>query len=1063
MDYIDLVALLRAFQQKGLEKCEVYGKITRTLHKPDNIFDSVKLSDTGIFFEMSVFAVNLGYYKSYLASSGFKSSDDIYMVNGSIIIYAENNVEVGEWYSARGTLRFGTKDPSNTYVGLLTYYKNDNAWFLKPCVLNDIDLNLWDKDTTCYKFMNLSIDSNDVVHPGVVNSLPRFSSTRARVEQTHESIEQIPTTVNKFKKISRSSIAEKSNTIDKLQGILADAKVAKEKYLKSLIAEYGQTSLSYVHELVNNIVLNLNVTSTGSVTGKRLLKGYLSNYSGSEKKYIGKQTNADYLASIFGEVALYLFDHNETVTADGSAWSLCKQAFGDIEIFYAGMVSEICGVPYDDMLVACLMCKKYDLSMVNILNRNPYVLQYLGVLSFSYIEKLAVCFKKNEDKTIEKHRNIAYINNYIEDSMNSSSTIFEIDKIKFPSIGVSLTKSKYIALQNYGSMLSQSVTAKVAAFLGKARLTYNLTDFKRDVNGNYVRGMNYNTFQASLKDYTESGMGVIFDSYVTSTNLMEKEVFVYKSMYEMGSRVNDYSVEEIDKLISEYEDEVGFTLEPEQRDGVRLIVNSSFIIAGSAGSGKTTTSNCVLYVLEHLEDNLNVKFAAPTGKAAKHMQEVIHRQVKTAHSEFKIGFGSTNAFEHEEDDGFSNTVYFFDESAMFTLDLFYKILKRIDTETCRVYLFGDFNQLPPIGKGLPFKNLLRFMPCKFLTVSKRAEEGSQITANSNYINEYSDYNNWRELTSSGDFLLLPCRSSNIQQYVYDLCAYYLGLKSDYEMESICKQLGVARLPVIDNLLADDIQVVTPLAKSSYSWGAKSLNQVLQPLFNPARGFDKTFIYQLTEKSEGVKFKIDDRVIHTDKNMYSMQWYIEVEKGVFEKIYGFGICNGEVGRVTGIYPSVDVEIREESEDCPDGFQYMDSLRDDTSWDGDLKFFVSVAYYDYLSDREITILYRAEQNTYVQNSEGLVFKGDDLAKLALFYAGTTHKLQGSEAQVVICPLDSVNYSGFITREMLYTMFTRGKKLVIPVGSVENSRNSMLSRARRDLASVDTLTVGELLYKE
>ena len=46
------------------------------------------------------------------------------------------------------------------------------------------------------------------------------------------------------------------------------------------------------------------------------------------------------------------------------------------------------------------------------------------------------------------------------------------------------------------------------------------------------------------------------------------------------------------------------------------------------------------------------------------------------------------------------------------------------------------------------------------------------------------------------------------------------------------------------------------------------------------------------------------------------------------------------------------------------------------------------------------------------------------------------------------------------MLYTMITRGSRLVFGVGSVSNEQNSMLSRARRDIAASDILTIGELI---
>jgi ATP-dependent exoDNAse (exonuclease V) alpha subunit len=121
---------------------------------------------------------------------------------------------------------------------------------------------------------------------------------------------------------------------------------------------------------------------------------------------------------------------------------------------------------------------------------------------------------------------------------------------------------------------------------------------------------------------------------------------------------------------------------------------------------------------------------------------------------------------------------------------------------------------------------------------------------------------------------------------------------------------------------------------------------------------------------------------------------------------------------------------------------------------------VEYYDYISSRNFYILYRVEVNNFITSNEGTVFKGDDITKLNLFYAGTCHKLQGSQAKIIICPLDTVNYSGFITRQMLYTEVTRGEKLVFMLGSVDNSPTSMLTRARKDIASVSTLTVGEII---
>ena len=96
---------------------------------------------------------------------------------------------------------------------------------------------------------------------------------------------------------------------------------------------------------------------------------------------------------------------------------------------------------------------------------------------------------------------------------------------------------------------------------------------------------------------------------------------------------------------------------------------------------------------------------------------------------------------------------------------------------------------------------------------------------------------------------------------------------------------------------------------------------------------------------------------------------------------------------------------------------------------------------------------------QSNQGITFTGEDMSLFQLFYAGTTHKLQGSQSKLIIFVLDDFRSSDFITREMIYTMITRGSDLVIGVGSV-GSYGSMLERARKDVNIRKVNTIGELI---
>ena len=1079
MDYIDLVSLLKAFKGK-MQGVIVYGRIVSRLPRPNNLFDSVNLEEKGMFVKMQVFAVNLGYYDSYLRQSGITNPDNVYMVNGNLALYIkEVGYKLPDFYSCSGTLRFGSKT-GFPYLNMFNYRKTGNDWYISCNDLNDISTEEFTPKTEAYNWLNRSRQSGMIELPDVVKSLPLFYAQPSNVVE-NKGIDvskemnnvQIPTPsapatyipANKFVPESRSEIKEMSKLVETLEERAMDSDKAKLKFIKSLKEDYG-TNVSvnrYLEYMLKSLSANLkHKPNQMASTGQMLLKGYLSHFKLSSVKYLGT-TAGDYLVSIFNEVADAM-RHGSHLNADGDAWKLYKLAFGEPEVFYAGICAQIYGIPYDILSDTVELCCQNDISLSSIINNNPYVLQMISALSYNQIENIAVSLGLSSDKTISRYKNIALLNSFL--MTEGGNTVYTIDSLKTSRrIGVSLTKRQYEMCMATGSYLNKTLLANVHFYIS------NENDTRVDVKGfvqsgyNYVQRLTSSELDVAIRDYTESGMGVLFDgktSYLTSSSMLKKELFVYNYMYDLGEQETGISHEEIDKYIDEYEGVVGFKLEPEQRTAVHLLTKHAGLVSGGAGSGKTTTSNCFVYVLEHIEPKVTFKFATPTGKAAKRLQEVVKRPAKTMSSMFKTFATTETIFDKEDDMELGNDeVYIFDENAMVTIDLLYTCLRRINNS--RIYLFGDYQQLPPIGKGLPFKNLLRFMPCVFLNVSKRAAEGSQITAVADDINKHSEYNDWKELTSKKDFFLIPCSEDRINEYTSMIARIYTGQGTQEEIELLKKLIRQGTLPQVSGLTADDIQVITPLSKATYTWGATRLNAVLQPIFNKNKGFNNTYCYQVSENSPYTKFILGDRVIHTEQNMYKMQWYESYKDGIFKKKFGFGICNGEVGKLVAFYPADTCEFYDEDGDKPDDFDYPDGMRDDSDWHGDGAWFAVVEYFDYMSDSIFYIVYRCTENYNIDNGIGRSFGGDDFAKLNLFYAGTTHKMQGSQSGLVIAPLGSVNYKGFITRNMMYTVITRATDLVFCLGSVGNEMNSQLSRARREISEDGVLTIGELLHTD
>ena len=1073
MEYIDIISLLNDFSNKCLSGVTVYGKVTRILDRPSNIQSDVLVLPKTEFVEISVHSVNLSKFESYLRDKGLKTKDSIYMVNGKIVcamlINDKNNLPT--WCQVTGSLRLAEKVAGTRYVGLLNYYKQNNQWFIGACTASSISFDNWDETSEHYKYMKHSLNVHILSQPKEVADLPEMISEVGVLRPLNKPVTSIyyeePAKTTQFKVFNRecrNKIKDELPIVSTYRSLLSTASVNREVLLDSISSDYESDDSSvnnYIQYMLHGILeyKKKKILPVAS-TGQALLKSYLSNFKKSKEEYLFGATVEKYLIDIFDEIVRFMI-HGTRVNADGVAWEVCAIAFGSAERFYAGILSYIVGVPYDDMISVYLSCENYKISFSRLVNENPYLLQLLSPFKFNVIEKIALYFNKHLDTSLDKYRDIAMLNDYICNSSNGS-TIYKKDSLYSENIGLSLTSSQFNKVRMSGSYLTDGAIANIQMFLrAKDKDTnygYSVQRFKKS-GYNYVEVIPVPRINKAIENYVESGLGIVNGDYITSFSLLKKELFVYDSMKSLGLRTYNYDYNEIEKYIAEYEDIVGFRLEERQREAVHLVINAGFIVAGGAGSGKTTVSKCIVYVLSKLEPNLDIQFAAPTGKAAKRMQEVVQMQVKTLHSKFGIGLCTYTEFDSiSEDTTDSGTAYFIDEGAMISLDLMYQVLKKVNTETSRFFLFGDFDQLSPIGKGLPFKNLLRFMPCVFLNVSKRAVEGSKITANSNLVNQNSDNDNWVDLQSGDDFYLIPCGDNAIQSITRCICGNYLGYDVSKFKETLLQSCGF-ELPVLEGITPDDIQVVSPLATESYDWGSRKLNTVLQPLFNTNKLYENTFNFQVTEAVDGTLFMINDRVIHTEKNMYGMQWYSSYKNGNFTKAYGYGICNGEVGKIVGFYNSLDCSFLPETGLPPEDFSYPEYLRDDTTIFDEKLYFVVVEYYDYISDSNFYILYRAELNDKIQCSEGITFKGEDLAKLNLFYAGTTHKLQGSQAKVIICCIGNFNREGFITREMIYTMFTRGEKLVIGVGSVDNSRISMLSRARKDISSRGVLTIGEV----
>lgn len=996
MDCIDVLSLLKA-HGGSIKNIRLYGYVDKILDRPSNIFDNVLEDGCSKYVSMRCLAIDLSYYRSFLRDNGLENKDCKYFVHGEVLLLVDKNTKC-DWYSTYGTLRFGTKSNSD-YVTMLVFRKSNNSWLIEKNMLDDITT-----DEFCGEIASVANGLAEV--PESVLNLPRMYSS-ADKELVSQPLDSLPIEKEvsfisdgiKEQFDSRDKVIDMPEELKRFKGFLESAKskrnsafgLIKNKY------KYG-TGYEYCAKLFEALNANLKrKVDKNTATGASIIKEYLDTYGGiSRKVYTGVNVKK-FLVDMFSEVTRYSLT-GDIPLMDGDAWTLCERAFSDMEKAYAGLLGVVMRMPLANIAV---MLGKDDISFSAIVNNNPYILFMQRYLSFKDAEKLALMFGASNNPALERYKNMCILSDYVNNSA-CNDTVYRWSGIR--DLGL---ESCYI---------TNSMSCSMSTFFtGRIVTGYDTTGWNKMYGNRYKKSLTRQQIIQAVKDYTETGDGIEFDGYLTSYELLYKEVYIFDTLYKLGLKQFDFKHEDIDKYINEYEGVLGFQLEPEQRQTVHCLVNGAFCLSGSAGSGKTTTVGCLLYVRRKLDEHTDIEFGAPTGKAAKVLQGVVKEPVRTLNS--LCGVSSNEDFNESESMS-SSSYYIFDEMSMVTVSLLYSCLKKL-TGSVGFCFVGDISQLPSIGKGLVFKNLLKFLPCVFLRVSKRSKDGSGITYNSDIINNNSERSNWKDLKQADDFEIVQCSNDEIADTVVELATEYL-------------ESGV-----------EDVQVVTPVVKSTYAWGATRLNKRLQPIFNKDRNPANRVVIGDTN------FIIGDKVIHSLKNSYGMQWYSTYRGGMFQKIWGCGVSNGEVGKLVGFYKADECTILDEVDAKPDDFIYHDTLRDDSTYDVKDGYFAVVEYEDCVSGENYYILYRL-----VMYEEG-VLTGKDNGLLNLFYAGSTHKLQGSQADVVICCIGDVNFNGFINRNMLYTMVTRGVNKVVVVGST-----GQMTRARLETADKNVLTIGGIL---
>jgi exodeoxyribonuclease V alpha subunit len=268
----------------------------------------------------------------------------------------------------------------------------------------------------------------------------------------------------------------------------------------------------------------------------------------------------------------------------------------------------------------------------------------------------------------------------------------------------------------------------------------------------------------------------------------------------------------IDSAIAEAEKHAGsgFHFSDEQRQGIAAAVNQGlFLLTGGPGTGKTTTVSAVLHVFA--KAGLDVRLAAPTGRAARRMSEVTGHKASTLHRLLKYD-PATRGFFHAENNPLPCDALVIDEVSMIDTSLMYSVLRAARPGT-RVVLVGDPDQLPSVGAGKVLAEFIRSEAVPHLHLSKifRQAEQSLIVTNAHRINRGLAPTPAEE--DGGNFHLVERGDpESVVEAVVELAC-----------ERLPKRFGYHPLA--------DIQVLTPMNQGPL--GTVVLNEALQQRLNPS--------------------------------------------------------------------------------------------------------------------------------------------------------------------------------------------------------------------------------------
>lgn len=331
---------------------------------------------------------------------------------------------------------------------------------------------------------------------------------------------------------------------------------------------------------------------------------------------------------------------------------------------------------------------------------------------------------------------------------------------------------------------------------------------------------------------------VLEDDKVYLFNDYNDEIFIANYLNERSDELILDDIR-IDTSINDLEKELSITYDINQKEAIRsFFKEDTSIVVGGPGTGKTTIVKSMVEIFKRNFPFNNLMVVAPTGRAAKRINEICEIETKTIHSLLRWN-KETNTFVYDFDNPILYDALIIDEFSMVDSNLFACLLKA-SSRVKKICIIGDDNQLPSIRPGYVLHDLIESnnFSVKRLVSNYRQKNGNEIIDLCNdIINQNVDFNKY-----NNDVIFYDLKKNNV-----DL-------------------ISLIDKDILDGYDLNDIQVLAPMYKGS--WGIDTLNVLIQNTFNP-KDVDKNekqsgkYTYRECDKILQLKNRPSDDVYNGD--------------------------------------------------------------------------------------------------------------------------------------------------------------------------------------------------------